>query len=155
MLVASGRDLQPHGHWKDIERMKLMNSLMVAGIACATILLAGCASTHTEMNTPSTQTAVNLSQNNFKVIKAGAIGTSHGFRLLGILPFAGANETQARSDLYKHCGQPLEGRPVTLANTTYSKSTTYLILFSIPKVTAEADVVEYINAPAAPTPPPH
>jgi hypothetical protein len=134
--------------------MRFMKSFMVAGTACAGILLAGCASSHTEMNTPSTQTAVNLSQNNFKVIKAGAIGTSHGFRLLGILPFAGANETQARSDLYRRVGQPLEGKPVTLANTTYSKSTIYLILFSIPKVTAEADVVEYINTPGA-TPPAH
>jgi hypothetical protein len=131
-----------------------MKSLRITGMACATILFAGCASTHTELNTPSTQTAVNLSQNNFKVVKAGAMGASHGFKLLGILPFAGANETQARANLYKHIGQTVEGRPVTLANTSYGKSTTYLILFSLPKVTVEADVVEYVTAPAA-SPPAH
>jgi len=128
-----------------------MRLLMVVGLAGAVVVLAGCASNTTEVSSPSTQTAVNLSQNNFRVIKAGAVGTSHGFRLLGIIPFAGANETDARADLYRHLGQSLEGKSATLANTTYSKSTVYLILFSVPKVTVEADVVEYLNpAPAAP-----
>ena len=128
-----------------------MKLLMVTGMACAAVFFTGCASNTTEMNTPSTQTAVNLSQSNFRIIKAGAVGTSHGFRLLGIIPFAGANETQARADLYKQLGQSLEGKSATLANTTYSKSTTYLILFSVPKVTVEADIVEYLNAlPASP-----
>ena len=127
--------------------MKTMKLLMAAGLFCAAVLFAGCASNTTELNTPSTQTAVNLSQNNFRIIKAGAVGTSHGFRLLGIIPFAGANETDARADLYQELGQSLEGKSATLANTTYSRSTLYLILFSVPKVTVEADVVEYLNAP--------
>jgi len=125
---------------------------MVAGVAGAAVFFAGCASNTTEMNTPSTQTAVNLSQSNFRVIKAGAVGTSHGFRLLGIIPFAGANETDARADLYHQLGQSLEGKSATLANTTYSRSTIYLILFSVPKVTVEADVVEYLNAAPATQP---
>jgi hypothetical protein len=74
---------------------------------------------------------------------------------LGIIPFAGANETQARADLYKQLGQSLEGKSATLANTTYSKSTIYLILLSVPKVTVEADVVEYVNAPPASSPAAH
>jgi len=139
----------------DIGKMKMMKLLMVAGIACAAVLFTGCASNTTELNTPSTQTAVSLSQNNFRIIKAGAIGTSHGFRLLGIIPFAGANETQARADLYQNLGKSLEGKSATLANTTYAKSTIYLILFSVPKVTVEADVVEYVNAPPASSPAAH
>ena len=139
----------------DIGKMKMMKLLMVAGIACAAVLFTGCASNTTELNSPSTQTAVSLSQNNFRIIKAGAIGTSHGFRLLGIIPFAGANETQARANLYKNLGQSLEGKSATLANTTYAKSTIYLILFSVPKVTVEADVVEYVNAPPASSPAAH
>ena len=132
--------------------MKTMKLLMATGLFCAAVLFAGCASNTTELNTPSTQTAVNLSQNNFRIIKAGAVGTSHGFRLLGIIPFAGANETDARADLYQQLGQSLEGKSATLANTTYSRSTIYLILFSVPKVTVEADVVEYLNAPSAAQP---
>jgi hypothetical protein len=137
-------------------KIKTMKWVALAGVACAAVFFAGCASNTTEMDAPSTQTAVNLSQNNFRIIKAGAVGTSHGFRLLGIIPFAGANETDARADLYSRLGQSLEGRSATLANTTYSKSTIYLILFSVPKVTVEADVVEYLSglqvaAPAAST----
>jgi hypothetical protein len=131
--------------------MKIMKTLSVTLLACAALILTGCASSHTEFTSPSTQTAVNLSQSNFKIIKAGAIGSSHGFRLLGILPIMGANETQARASLYKNLGQTVEGRSITLANTTYSKSTTYLILFSVPKVTVEGDVVEYVNT-AVPAP---
>jgi hypothetical protein len=138
-----------------IGKKKMMNMLMVAGMTCAMVLFTGCASNTTELNSPSTQTAVNLSQSNFRIIKAGAVGTSHGFRLLGIIPFAGANETQARADLYKQLGQSLEGKSATLANTTYSKSTVYLILFSVPKVTVEADVVEYVSVPPASSPPAH
>lgn len=130
----------------------MIKLLAVAGMTCAAWFFAGCASNTTEMNAPSTETAVNLSQNNFRIIKAGAVGTSHGFRLLGIIPFAGANETDARADLYRNLGQSLEGKSATLANTTYSKSTIYLILFSVPKVTVEADVVEYLSAPPV-TPP--
>ena len=100
----------------DIGKMKTMKLLMVAGIACAAVLLTGCASNRTELTSQSTQTAVNLSQNNFRIIKAGAIGTSHGFRLLGIIPFAGANETQARANLYQNLGKSLEGKSATLAN---------------------------------------
>jgi hypothetical protein len=139
----------------DIGKMKTMKLLMVAGIACAAVLFTGCASNRTELTSPSTQTAVNLSQNNFRIIKAGAIGTSHGFRLLGIIPFAGANETQARANLYQNLGKSLEGKSATLANTTYAKSTIYLILFSVPKVTVEADVVEYISVPPASSPAAH
>ena len=128
---------------------------MLAGVACAAVLFTGCASSNTEITAPSTQTAVNLSQNNFRIIKAGAVGTSHGFRLLGIIPFAGANETQARANLYNNIGISLEGKSATLANTTYSKSTIYLILFSVPKVTVEADVVEYLNNPPASAPAAH
>lgn len=132
-----------------------MTFLMLAGVACAAVLFTGCASSNTEITAPSTQTAVNLSQNNFRIIKAGAVGTSHGFRLLGIIPFAGANETQARANLYNNIGISLEGKSATLANTTYSKSTIYLILFSVPKVTVEADVVEYLNNPPASAPAAH
>ena len=138
---------KPNG--KSKINMKMLQLLMVVGLAGAAVLFAGCASNTTEVSSPSTQTAVNLSQNNFRVIKAGVVGTSHGFRLLGIIPFAGANETDARADLYRHLGQSLEGKSATLANTTYSKSTVYLILFSVPKVTVEADVVEYLNTPTA------
>jgi hypothetical protein len=127
--------------------MKIKMSLIIAATVAVTALSSGCASNHFDAAS-STQTAVSLKERNFHLIKAGVVGTSHGFRLLGVLPFAGANETQARANLYKNLGQSLEGKSATLANTTYSHSTVYLILFSVPKVTVEADVIEYIDSPA-------
>ena len=110
----------------------------------------GCASNKTTLSGPSTTTQVSLDKKNFKILKSGIVGVSYGFRFLGIIPLAGANETQARKDLYSHIG-PLEGKSVTLVNTTYSRSGIYLILFSIPKVTVEGDLVEFTDQSGSPT----
>jgi hypothetical protein len=90
-----------------------------------------------------TGTNVTLQGNNYKMIKAGARGESGGFMLLGIIPFTLPNYADAKSDLYKSVGERLEGRSIALANQTYDTSTLYLILFSIPKITITADVVEF------------
>ena len=79
------------------------------------------------------------------MIKAGAIGHSSGFKLLGIIPFASPNYAEAKTDLYKSVGEPLTGRSVALANQTEDRSSIYLILFSIPKVTITADVIEFTD----------
>jgi hypothetical protein len=134
------------------KRMHRKSSLIAAGLAVA--LFSGCASNRTQLTSPSTQTAVALNQGNYRVIQAGAIGKSYGFRLLGILPFASASVSKARADLYRHLGTPVLGKAVALANTTEDKSGIYLILFYIPVRTVQADVIEYLQPPAAATPPP-
>lgn len=119
---------------------------IAAGLALA--LLAGCATNHTSLSSPSTQTAVALNQGNYRVIKAGAIGKSYGFRLLGILPFASASVSKARANMYKNLGLDIQGKAVALANSTEDKSGIYLILFYIPVRTVQADVIEYAQPPA-------
>jgi hypothetical protein len=96
-----------------------------------------------------TGTQVQLTQNNYKVIKAGATGKSFGFKLLGILPIVSPNYADAKQDLYKSVGVQLTGKAVALANQTEDRSTLYLILFSVPRVTITADVVEFTDQPAA------
>ena len=54
---------------------------------------------------------------------------------------------EAKAALYKSVGEPLTGRSVALANQTEDRSSMYLILFSIPKVTITADVVEFNDKP--------
>jgi hypothetical protein len=132
--------------------MNRKSSIIAAGLAVT--LFSGCASNRTQFTAPSTQTAVALNQGNYRVIKAGAIGKSYGFRLLGILPFASASVSKARANMYKHLGTAVLGKAVALANTTEDRSGIYLILFYIPVRTVQADVIEYLQPPAAVTPPP-
>jgi Family of unknown function (DUF6567) len=135
--------------------MKTKLSLPLVAVVCtATMLAAGCASTRVENEAPSTQTQVDLTHGNYKMIKAGAEGRSYGFRfLLGIIPITAPSTAAARADLYSSLGQPVNGKSVALVNVTEDRSTTWLILFSIPKIVITGDVVEFAsenNSPAQP-----
>lgn len=104
--------------------------------------LTGCASVGSFPHTSAT--TVDLTRNNYRIVKSNAIGESHGFRLLGLIPFASPTYTGAMSDLYSKAGVA-EGKAQALANVTQEQSSIYLILFSIPKVTVRADIVEFID----------
>ena len=106
--------------------------------------LFGCSASVGRFN-QSTGTGVNLSRDNYKVIKAGAMGESKGFRLLGIIPFASPSYAEAKKQLYASIGENVVGKSLALANQTEDRSTLYLILFSIPKLTISADVIEFDN----------
>ena len=117
---------------------------LVAALAAATIMAAGCASTKVETEGSSTQTQVSLTHANYKIIKAGAEGRSYGFRfLLGIIPITAPSTAEARADLYRNLGQPVGGKSVALVNVVEDRSTTWLLLFSIPKLVITGDVVEF------------
>jgi hypothetical protein len=78
------------------------------------------------------------------MIKAGAEGRSYGFRLLlGIIPITAPNTATARADLYRTVGESVTGKSVALINVTEDRSTTWLLLFSIPKLVITGDVVEF------------
>lgn len=94
----------------------------------------------------STGTIVSLQGNNYQVIKAGAKGESSGFHFLGIIPFASPNYADAKANLYYSTGEPLEGRSIALANQAEDRSTAYLILFAVPKITVTADIIEFTGA---------
>jgi len=79
------------------------------------------------------------------------MGRSSGFFLLGIVPITSPNYATAKESLYKSVGQPLNGRAIALANQTEDQSMLYLILFSIPRVTITADVIEFIDTPPSGT----
>ena len=128
--------------------MKHIERLTFAAACSILLCLAtGCASVGRISG--QTGTAVQLSQNNYKVIKAGAKGESYGFSLLGIIPLGSPNYADAKEALYKSVDVPLTGKAVALANQTEDRSTLYLILFSIPKVTITADVIEFTEQPAS------
>jgi hypothetical protein len=126
----------------------------IAALSAAMFMAAGCSST-VENDAPSTQTQVNLNHANYKVLKAGAEGRSYGFRfLLGIIPITAPSTAEAREDLYHNVNQPVNGKSIALINVTEDRSTTWLILFSIPKIVVTGDVVEFNDdAAATPIPP--
>ena len=104
------------------------------------LLLVGCSSTGHFKH--SNDTRVDLSRNNYKIIRSNAIGRSSGFSLLGILPIVPPTYNSAMADLHG-AGGLQEGQAQALANVTQERSTLYLVLFSIPRITIRADIVEF------------
>lgn len=117
--------------------------MLVVGI----LFLVGCASTG-EFKGQSTGAAAALTKKNYKVVKVGAKGESSGFRLLGIIPFFSPTMSEAKEGLYSSVGTTLEGKAIALVNQTEDRSSMYFILFSIPKITITADVIEYLDESA-------
>ncbi len=127
----------------------MRNKIFAVILAVAAVVISGCSSA--EINEPDkiSTTGVSLSQNNFKMIKPDASGSSHGFALLGLIPIVSPTVEAAKQDLYASVGGDLTGRAVALANQTVTHSTVYLILFSVPKLTISADVIEFKDAAPA------
>ena len=81
---------------------------------------------------------------NHRIIKANAIGSSNGFKLLGIIPFANPSYAEAMSRLYATVG-PTEGKSLAVTNVGQERTALYFILFSLPKLTVRADVIEFLE----------
>jgi hypothetical protein len=95
-------------------------------------------------------TAVKLEQANFTTVKTNVVGQTKGFALLGIITIVPARFSTAIDRLYVQA-EMRPGVAQTLANMVVDRSSTYLILYSIPRVSVRADVIEFV-APS-PTPP--
>jgi hypothetical protein len=92
-------------------------------------------------------TTVELSRDNFKMVKTNIQGTDWGINFLGILPIVSPDYTKAISELYK-AGEVTEGKPQAIVNILQQHTAPFFILFSIPRISFRADVVEFINAQA-------
>jgi len=113
---------------------------ITAGLAL--LLLTGCSAIGKFPHTSVTN--VHLQENNYRVVKPNAIGTSTGFTLFGVLPLAAPRYTNAMTDLYRDAGL-FNHKAYALANVVQEHSNTYVILFSVPKLTVRADIIEFID----------
>jgi hypothetical protein len=133
---------------RDIKMQQNQNNtkylIVIAAFCVLSWFVTGCSS-QGELRGQTTGTGVSLAGNNYKLIKAGARGESAGFYLLGIIPIVPPTVANAKDSLYASVGQPLTGRSIALANQTEDRASLYLILFSIPKITITADVVEFTD----------
>lgn len=91
------------------------------------------------------QTRVNLTGDNFTLVKTNVCGRSKGFSLLGLVTICPASLTTAMSRMYA-AAQMRPGRPQTVAHLIVERSSSYWILFGIPRVEASADIVEFLPA---------
>jgi hypothetical protein len=143
-------------HLKIFALMALLGLVSLAG-GCAALSALPVGSVLGSPNSSSVQiyntTQARLQERNFIVIKTNLIGESKGFSLLGILPIVPAKFTKAMSRLYMQAEmQP--GRSQTIVNLIMEQESTYLILFSIPRTSIRADLIEFIPPNATNIPPP-
>ena len=132
----------------------------VAGMA---VLLGGCAAALPFLPASSllpsgsanadfrSATTVKLDQANFTTVKTNVVGQSKGFALAGIITIVPARFSTAMDGLYAQA-EIRPGLAQTLANVVVERSSTYLILYSIPRVSVRADVVEFIGPSPMPAP---
>jgi hypothetical protein len=89
-----------------------------------------------------TESRVDLSKANYRLVKANAVGSSSGFSLFMVLPIVPPRYTTAMSRLQEQAGMT-EGKAQALVNVSQEQRSVYLLLFSIPTLTIRADVVEF------------
>jgi len=138
-----------------------MEKLLLKLVSCLAlmVMLAGCATTSpmaasfvglpglASLNVRG-QTDVHLAEANFLLVKTNQVGESKGFSLLGLLTMVPPRFNTAFARLYAQAEmQP--GRPQTLANVILERNSSYWILFSIPRCSVRADVVEFVPTPTA------
>jgi hypothetical protein len=88
------------------------------------------------------QTSVSLAADNFVLVKTNVTGQSKGFSLLGFITICPATLSKAMDRMYASA-QLRPGEPQTVAHLIVEKSTSYWILFGIPKLEVHADVVAF------------
>ena len=103
--------------------------------------IMGCATTR-EIFPDTSKTKVDLSQNNYRLVKANAIGVSKGIKLLCLIPVSAPRYIMAMENLYKDAGI-VEGKAYALTNIVEERTNVNLLLFSIPKIRIRADVIEF------------
>ncbi len=118
------------------------------------LLLSGCASlppmsslvSPLQPGSPPLQvndeTRVDLAGDNFALVKTNVLGRSKGFALLGFITIYPAALSKAMNRMYA-AAQMHPGRPETVAHLVVERSSSYWILFGIPKVEVRADIVEF------------
>ncbi len=94
--------------------------------------------------TMQTTTTVQLTSGNYRIAKTSAVGTDWGINFLGLIPIVSPQYVKAMNQLYKD-GGVVEDKPQALVNILQQYTSAYFILFSIPRITIRADVVEFLK----------
>ncbi len=117
-----------------------MRALILAAVSL--LLLLGCAPSRSAF--PHQDSArVSLSQANFRVIKPNARGSDVGFNLFGFIPIVSPSAADATDQVMDQVQS--HDRAIALTNVAEERGTTYLVLFSLPRIEVRADIIEFIE----------
>ncbi len=122
--------------------------LVALGAGCAGAAATQLPSSFSSLNPSASsleihnQTEVKLAEGNFEVMKTNVVGQARGFALLGFITMVPARFQTAMDRLYSKA-EMQSGKPQTLGNLIVEKTSAYWILFSIPRVSVRADVLEF------------
>lgn len=116
--------------------------MRVIGLAVLIVFPAGCASRGAQE--PSGRvTKLDLTQKNYRVLKANAVGEDTGWWILCLLPVGTPQQAAAKARLYE--GMNVEGKATALANLTEDWETLFLLLVCRQKLTLSADIIEFVE----------
>jgi hypothetical protein len=116
--------------------------LRLAVVAVALVIVAGCSSVQ---YLPDGQLGHN---ERIRVMQRGVVGTSSGFRLLGILPFAFPSAARAERKILDQIDPVLRDTEHILVNRRIENRTIYFFLGSVHTITLHADLAEVESLPA-------
>lgn len=120
-----------------------MNRYLIIGMALGSLCFGGCA-TRTGTFPHSSETRVDLSKKNYRVVRANAVGESTGFGLLWFIPIVPPRYTDAMSKLYA-MSNVTEGSAYALANVTQERADAHFIIFFLPKLIVRGDFIEFME----------
>ena len=95
------------------------------------------------------ETRVNLLRDNFVLVRTNVIGQSRGFSLFGLLTISPATLMKAIQRMYGQAHMS-PGEPQTVTHLIIEQSSSFWLLFSIPKVQVCADIVQFRPGAQAP-----
>ncbi len=133
--------------------------LIMTGILCALLAAGaiGCQKPFVSSFAAQSVKPTDLAKVKHKILRAGAVGESTGFKLLWI-PFASPTEAEAKADMLARLtkeGISLAGKNIAFSNATADKGGFGFIgLIGAPSITLTADVVELLGQEAPQTGPP-
>jgi hypothetical protein len=118
------------------------SKLRLAVVAATLAIVAGCSSVQ---YLPDGQLGHN---ERIRVVQRGVVGTSSGFRLLGILPFAFPSAARAERKILAEIDPVLRDTEHILVNRRIENRTIYFFLGSLHTITLHADLAEVESLPA-------
>jgi hypothetical protein len=131
-------------------RFLIWQALTVLGLA---LLVSGCAAVGPASSllrilqggSPAPQvyqqTRIDLTHDNFVLVRTHVVGVSKGFSLRGIITMKPATLAKAMDRMYS-AAKMQPGEPQTMGQLVVQNSSSYWILFGIPKVEVHADVFQ-------------
>ena len=125
---------------REVSKMLKRSFLLVILMFC--VVAMGCAGREGGGFPHMTQTHTDLTKKNYKVIRSNVRGESSGFNLL-FIPIVSPSYAQAMSNLHQNVN--MDGKAAALVNVAQDKTSINLILFSVPKITVTADVIEFFD----------